>query len=145
MVDVSEKIGNKRTAKAYARMSLAKSLKAIDKVGNTAKGNIFETARLAGIMAAKKTPHLIPLCHVIPVDDVSVVFNITTEFVEIVSTVKSFSRTGVEMEALTAVTAAALTVYDMCKSADKNIMIEKICLLEKTGGKSGTWKRESKK
>ena len=102
-------------------------------------------ARVAGIMAAKKVPDFIPLCHTIPIDSITIEFDLTaTNFIKIIATVKSTGRTGVEMEALTAVTVAALTIYDMCKAVEKGMTITDIYLETKTGGKSGTYKRKKK-
>ena len=108
-----------------------------------AKGNVFETARLAGIMAAKKTYELIPLCHQLNLTSVKVDFkpDKRTNIVHIESRAKCEGQTGVEMEALTAASVAALTIYDMCKAVDKGMVISDIKLMKKTGGKSGTWKR----
>ena len=109
-----------------------------------AKGNVFETARIAGIMAAKKTAELIPLCHQLNLTSVSVEFKINNKVnkVEIEAKAKCSGQTGVEMEALTAVSVAALTIYDMCKAVDRAMIISDIKLMEKSGGKSGTWKRK---
>ena len=105
------------------------------------KGDVLGVARVAGIQAAKKTSDLIPLCHPLAVNFVSVDFRIRESHVEIETTVEIFGKTGVEMEALTACTVTALTIYDMCKAMDKSVTIEEIKLLEKTGGKSGDWER----
>ena len=105
------------------------------------KGDVLGVARVAGIQAAKKTSDLIPLCHPLAINFVSVDFRIQEKHVEIEATVKTFGKTGVEMEALTACSVAALTIYDMCKAMDKSVTIEEVKLLEKTGGKSGNWKR----
>jgi cyclic pyranopterin monophosphate synthase len=115
-----------------------------------AKGDVFEVARLAGIMAAKRTADLIPLCHPLPLDSVSVDFSFSSDgsaetaaVIRIDATVTCTAKTGVEMEALTVVSVAALTIYDMCKSVDRGITIERIQLNEKAGGRSGTWQRNS--
>ena len=108
------------------------------------KGDVLGVARVAGIQAAKKTSELIPLCHPLAINFASVDFRIRESCVEIQATVKTSGKTGVEMEALTACSVAALTVYDMCKSMDKSITIEEVKLLEKTGGKSGDWHRTEK-
>jgi len=110
--------------------------------GTTPKGNVYETARLAGIMSAKKTGELIPLCHPLPLSHVSVDFEPGEGRIRIISSVSTVAPTGVEMEALTAVNVAALTLYDMLKSQSKNMRIEGIRLLEKTGGESGTYKAD---
>ncbi len=142
MVDVSEKKVSARIARAraFVRLSL-KALEAIAEKG-LPKGDVFGVARVAGIMAAKKTPELIPLCHPLALTGIEVTLDAVEGGVLIESQVKTTDRTGVEMEALTAVTVAALTVYDMCKSIDKSVTIESVMLLEKAGGKSGEWKRD---
>jgi len=140
MVDVSEKAETDRTATAEALVLMQPETLALIQSGGIAKGDVFATARIAGIMAAKKTPELIPLCHPLPVTGVTVELapaDATTLRIE--ATVKTTGKTGVEMEALTAASIAALTVYDMCKAVEKGIRIEGIRLLEKHGGKSGSW------
>ena len=140
MVDVGDKAATDRTARAEAVVRLGPAIAAqLAETGSVAKGNVLETARLAGIMAAKRTAELIPLCHQIPLDLVEVTASLDVDSVRLESRVRCRHVTGVEMEAMTAVSVAALTVYDMCKAADKGIRIEHICLLEKTGGKSGEW------
>ena len=144
MVDVSGKASNLRTATAEALVRVgAEVARQLGENGATAKGNVMEVARLAGIMAAKRTDQLIPLCHSIPVDHVSVDATLEGETIRIEAVAKTSAKTGVEMEALTAASVAALTVYDMCKAAGKGIVIEHVRLLEKTGGKSGEWRRDS--
>ena len=141
MVDVSAKVANVRSATAEAIVRVGDQVAdVIRREGTTAKGNVLETARLAGIMAAKHTGQLIPLCHNIPVDRVSVDAALEDTVVRIEATAKTSAKTGVEMEALTAAAVAALTVYDMCKAVSKGIVIERVRLLEKTGGKSGDWR-----
>ena len=110
------------------------------KAGKMPKGDVLAAAQLAGIMAAKQTPHIIPLCHPVLIGDIKVEFNLDEEnnTVEITTTVKSIGKTGVEMEALTATAVTALTIYDMCKMIDQGIQIESIRLIRKSGGKSGT-------
>ena len=143
MVDVGDKATTDRTARAEAIVRLgARIAEQLRTTGETAKGNVMETARIAGIMAAKRTAELIPLCHQIPLDVVDISATIEDEVVRLKSRVRCRHTTGVEMEALTAVTVAALTVYDMCKAAGKGIVIERVRLLEKTGGKSGDWSAE---
>ncbi len=105
------------------------------------KGDVLGAARIAGIQAAKRTADLIPLCRPLLVGSVHVNFTIGDDHVEVEAQVETFDRTGVEMEALTACTVAALTVYDMCKSADRTMVVGDLCLWEKTGGRSGTWRR----
>ncbi|MGE5410787.1 MAG: cyclic pyranopterin monophosphate synthase MoaC [Clostridiales bacterium] len=144
MVDVTSKAESERTASAYAEVHLG--LDAFESVKNNSnkKGDVLSVARIAGIQAAKRTDELIPLCHNIFISSVDLTFelNIENKTIEITSLVKTVSRTGVEMEALTAVSIAALTIYDMCKAIDKAITISDICLLTKSGGKSGTYSRK---
>ena len=144
MVDISEKSVSVRVARAYAEVFV--SDKVFDRINqnNIAKGDVLATARIAGIQAAKKTSELIPLCHNILIDDVKVDFILNNEkkTVEINTEVKTTSKTGVEMEALTAASVSALTVYDMCKALDKSIKISNIKLLSKSGGKSGDYIRK---
>jgi len=141
MVDVGRKEDTKRRATASGKVSMSvETIEALKKQ-ELQKGDVLGVARVAGIQAAKKTSDLIPLCHPLAVNFVSVDFRIQESHVEIETVVEIFGKTGVEMEALTACTVAALTIYDMCKAKDKSITIEEIKLLEKTGGKSGNWKR----
>ena len=140
MVDVSEKAETARTAIAEAIVRMQPATLALIQAGGIAKGDVFATARIAGIMAAKKTHELIPLCHPLAITGVTV--DLAPEgdaAVRITATVKTTGKTGVEMEALTAASVAALTVYDMCKAVEKGIRIESVRLLEKHGGKSGDW------
>ncbi|OVE74960.1 molybdenum cofactor biosynthesis protein C [bacterium E08(2017)] len=144
MVDVGDKNITERTARAEAIIRLGSELtERLVSTGSVVKGGVLETARLAGIMAAKKTANLIPLCHQIQLSVVDIDSEFSGETLRLESYVRSTHTTGVEMEAMTAVTVAALTVYDMCKAATKGIVIERIRLLEKTGGKSGMWKAEA--
>lgn len=139
MVDVSEKEATVRTATASAEVVLSPAvLKALP---NNPKGDVFETARLAGIMAAKRTAELIPLCHPLPLRHVDVTVELCENGVSIGSKVTTKAVTGVEMEALVAVSVAALTVYDMCKALDKGIEIRHVVLESKSGGKSGDYRR----
>ena len=143
MVDTSQKPETLREARAsgQVRMQLA-TLQLIRDKG-LSKGDVLEVARLAGIQAAKRTGELIPLCHPLPITAAAVDFAFAgPDLLRIEAIVRVFGRTGVEMEALTAVSVAALTVYDMCKSVDKGMTIERIRLESKTGGKSGTFQRE---
>ena len=144
MVDVGGKAATSRAARATAvvRMSPATLTRIRDR--GFAKGDVLEVARLAGIMAAKKTSDLIPLCHPLPLDGVTLDFTFPDEgSVQVEVRAACTARTGVEMEALTAAAVASLTIYDMCKSIDRGMTIEGIELLEKTGGKSGHWSRPS--
>ncbi len=144
MVDVGNKPETERTARAEAIVRLGAVLaEQLGKTGEVAKGNVLETARLAGIMAAKKTAHLIPLCHPLSLNVVEIRATPAGETLHLESFVRCRGATGAEMEALTGVTVAALTVYDMCKAAGKGIVIERVRLLQKTGGKSGDWNAES--
>ncbi len=144
MVDVGAKPETDRLARASAQVRAAPATIALIRNKSLAKGDVLEVARLAGIMAAKKTSELIPLCHPLPLTSVAVDFEFEgNELLSIEATVRVTSRTGVEMEALTAVSIAALTVYDMCKSVDRAMTIERIQLEEKSGGKSGHYQREA--
>ncbi len=142
MVDVSGKKPARRTATASAVVSAAKDVIDALEGGGLPKGDAFAAARIAGILAAKKVPDLIPLCHGISVSSVSVDFRRKgPDSIEITAHAAAFDVTGVEMEAMTAASVAALTLYDMCKALDKGIVIGPVMLLEKTGGKSGTYRR----
>ncbi len=142
MVDVTKKDATERVAVAKGVVTMKPETLRLIGDKKIAKGDVLGVARVAGIMGAKNTPFLIPMCHPLNITSVSVNFKIDEENskVEIESRVKIFGKTGVEMEALTAVSTAALTIYDMCKSVDKEIVIGDICLLEKSGGKSGLFK-----
>ena len=141
MVDVSAKAVTTRTAVAYALVRMSPHvMKAIRALKNP-KGDPMEVARIAGIAAAKRTSEWIPLCHPLPISHIDVTPRLCKDGVEVHSRVTASAQTGVEMEALVAVTCAALTVYDMCKALDKGIEITEIRLLEKTGGKSGDYRR----
>jgi cyclic pyranopterin phosphate synthase len=144
MVDVGNKKATKRTAKASCTVLMNPStLEAISE-NKIKKGNVLTTAKIAGIFAAKKVDSLIPMCHSLPVDHIDIKFITKSDQgkLEIISSVSVNARTGAEMEALQAVAQAALTVYDMCKSVDRGMVISDIGLIEKSGGKSGLWKRE---
>jgi cyclic pyranopterin monophosphate synthase len=142
MVDTSAKAETQREARASGRVRMAAETLRLIRGRELAKGDVLEVARLAGIMAAKRTGELIPLCHPLPIHAAQVDFAFEgDEVLRIGATVKIFARTGVEMEALTAVSVAALTVYDMCKAVDRGMTIERIRLEAKTGGKSGTFQR----
>jgi cyclic pyranopterin monophosphate synthase len=142
MVDVSAKTANVREAEASAFVAM--SAQVLGALGGNPKGDPLETARLAGIMAAKKTSDLIPLCHPLPLSHIDVELRECENGIAISSKVKTTAETGVEMEALVAATIAALTVYDMCKAADKGIEIREIMLQRKSGGKSGEYVRKRK-
>ena len=141
MVDVGDKEVTRReaTAEAIVRMSSATLRAALS--GGLPKGDVFTTAKVAGILAAKRTPELIPLTHPLPVTHIEIEFESNPDegIVRIVSTVRCDGKTGVEIEAMTACSVAALTIYDMCKSAEKGIVIERVSLLRKSGGRSGFW------
>jgi cyclic pyranopterin phosphate synthase len=147
MVDVGAKPVTARVAVASGIVTMQRATWLLIRDRKAAKGDVREVARLAGIMAAKQTSNLIPLCHPLPLDSVEIEFlepaNSNAEQVElgIRATVRVTGRTGVEMEALTAVSVAALTVYDMCKSVDRAMVLGQICLEEKSGGKSGHYRR----
>ncbi|MDA8184048.1 MAG: cyclic pyranopterin monophosphate synthase MoaC [Acidimicrobiales bacterium] len=143
MVDVTPKEPTHRRALARCRVAMQPETTA--KVANNAinKGDVLGTARIAGIQAAKRTPDLIPMCHPLLVGAVHVNFTIGDDYVEVEAQVETVDRTGVEMEALSACAVAALTIYDMCKSADRSMTIGQLALWEKTGGSSGTWRRAS--
>jgi cyclic pyranopterin monophosphate synthase len=145
MVDVSTKAPSDRIAVAQAMISMSAET-FIKIVNNTVrKGNVFETARIAGIMAAKKTYELIPLCHPLAIRHIQIDFipNEQNHLIGIYATARVFDQTGVEMEAMTAASVAALAIYDMCKSYDKSMTITDICLIKKSGGKSGTYIRKT--
>ena len=147
MVDVSAKQPTLRTAIAAAEVRLSKELLAAIKSGGVAKGDVLGVARLAGIMAAKRTPELIPLSHPLDIHNVTVDFdmNEVAGIITVRCTVRAFERTGVEMEAMTGASLAALSIYDMCKGSDKSITIGEIKLLFKEGGKSGVYQRKAGK
>jgi len=143
MVDVTAKAITNRQAKARGSVTMEKATLDLIEKGQMTKGNVLGAAKIAGIMAAKKTGELIPLCHPLELTSIRLDLEIDRKKSRVVieSEVKTTGKTGVEMEALTAVSVAALTIYDMCKAADKKMVIGEIMLVEKTGGKSGTFKR----
>jgi cyclic pyranopterin phosphate synthase len=143
MVDVSDKAETERVATAQGSVIMQPATLALIKDGGVKKGDVLSVARLAGIMGAKKTPDLIPLCHPLALTSVQVDLTLdeARNAVDITATCKLVGKTGVEMEALTAVSVAALTVYDMCKAVDKGMQIVDIRLTHKSGGKSGTYER----
>ncbi len=141
MVDVGDKAPTRRVAVAAATVRTRPDV--VDRIANNelAKGDVLGVARVAGIMAAKKTHELIPLCHPLRIDQVAVELRLDGDAIRIRATVSAFDRTGVEMEAMTAVSVAALAVYDMCKAVDREMRIEGVCLEEKSGGRSGHFVR----
>ncbi len=143
MVDVGDKAVTVRVAVAAGEVRMAPATLAVLRAGTAPKGDVLAAARIAGIMAAKRTPELIPLCHALLLTHVGVDFVLDEgeSRVQIEATVRCKGQTGVEMEALTAVSVAALTLYDMVKAIDKEMVIGAICLLEKRGGQSGEWRR----
>lgn len=142
MVDVGGKAVTRRRAVARGVVSMNPATAAAIAGGTLPKGDVLAVARVAGIQAAKRTSDLVPLCHPLPLTAVAVELEVTGSAVEITATVETTGQTGVEMEALTAVSVAALTVYDMCKSADKEMSIGEVALWEKSGGRSGEYRRQ---
>ena len=138
MVDIAQKPVTERQAITRGMVRMKPATLSRLKQGKMAKGDVLAVAQVAGIMAAKQTSQVIPLCHPLPIDEVKVEFKFREEGVEITAGVKSTAKTGVEMEALTAVAVAALTIYDMCKAVERGIIIEGIRLVRKSGGRSGT-------
>ena len=138
MVDVSLKALTEREAVAKGLVVMKTETLSMIKDGKMPKGDVLATAQVAGIMAAKQTSLIIPMCHPLMLNEIKVEFSLSQQSVEITATVKCTGKTGVEMEALTAVTASALTIYDMCKMVERGITIENIRLVKKSGGKSGT-------
>lgn len=144
MVDVAAKSNTLRSATAQARVQLNRQAYTLLHASANSKGEVFNTARIAGVLAAKRCAELIPLCHSLPLSFAGIDF-FTDDAncrITIQATCRTNYKTGVEMEAMTACSVAALTVYDMCKAADKGIVIEQVQLIHKTGGKSGEWKRD---
>jgi cyclic pyranopterin phosphate synthase len=137
MVDIGAKPATERTATARVRVAMQPATAALIQSGGAKKGDVLGVARIAGIMAAKRTAELIPLCHPLPICAVSLELEVAGDAVEIEATVRTTGQTGVEMEALTAASVAALTVYDMCKSVDRFMRIEALRVTHKAGGKSG--------
>jgi len=142
MVDVADKAATAREAIAECTVRMAPETIAAIRAG-TAKGDALQVARVAGIMAAKRTPDLIPLCHPLPISSVTVDFDFVEGGVRVTTRVRVTAQTGVEMEALTAASVAGLTLIDMVKAVEKGVYIENVRLLEKSGGRSGTWKRQA--
>jgi cyclic pyranopterin phosphate synthase len=141
MVDVTPKEPTHRRAMARCRVFMQPETTAMVASNAVTKGDVLAVARVAGIQAAKQTPNLIPLCHQLTVGSIYVNFNIGDDNIEIEAQVETVDRTGVEMEAMTACSVAALTIYDMCKSTDRSMTIGELALWEKTGGRSGVWRR----
>ena len=141
MVDVTPKEATHRRAVARGRVYMQPDTTSLIARGAITKGDVLAVARVAGIQAAKRTSDLIPLCHPLLVGAVLVNFRIEDDYIEVEAHVDTVDRTGVEMEALTAVSVACLTIYDMCKSADRSMVIGEVTLWEKTGGRSGTYRR----
>lgn len=141
MVDVGDKPVTSRRAIARAVVRMSSATAALVADGTAPKGDVVAAARFAGIAAAKRTGELIPLCHPLPLDAVDVDLEVEGESVTITTSARATARTGVEMEALTAAAVAALTVYDMVKGVEKGVAIERVELIEKSGGRSGTWRR----
>jgi cyclic pyranopterin phosphate synthase len=143
MVDVTDKAATDRRARAQAVVTMARETFELIQDQKVKKGNVLETARIAGVMGAKKTSDLIPMCHPLKLTHVQVDFfpDAATHSIRIEATARILDQTGVEMEALSAASVAALTIYDMCKAYDRGMIISDVLLLEKSGGKSGHWKR----
>ena len=142
MVDIGKKGATVREAMVEAKVYLRAPVVAAIKKKRIPKGDVLEVARVSGILAAKKTPQLIPLCHPIPIEYAEIDFAFGKKEIKIKATIRGRAKTGMEMEALVAASMAALTIYDMCKPLDKDIVISDIKLVKKTGGKSGTYKRK---
>lgn len=140
MVDVAGKAITAREAVARGRIAMSREAAAAIREGSVKKGDVLATARIAGIMAAKRTAELIPLCHPLPLTRVTIDLDLDAYGVTVTATAATEGKTGVEMEALTAVSVALLTLYDMAKALDKGMILGDICLLAKTGGKSGDWR-----
>lgn len=144
MVDVSDKADSAREAVAIGSISMKKETLERIQLGSIKKGDVLSVAQVGGIMASKNTPIIIPMCHPIMISGCDISFRLDTEKskIDITATTKTVGKTGVEMEALTAVSVAALTIYDMCKAIDKEMIIENIMLIKKSGGKSGIFERK---
>lgn len=142
MIDIAEKEITQREAVVEATLLMKPEIIELIRNKKIPKGDVLEAAKIAGILAAKKTPDIIPLCHPIPIDFVQIDIDLKEREIKIITIVKGKAKTGVEMEAFTAVSVAALTVYDMCKAMDREITISHIRLIKKTGGKSGMYVRE---
>lgn len=140
MVDVGDKEGSRRRAVAAAELMVGEQIIEAIRSGATPKGDVFATARIAGIMAAKRTAELVPLCHSLALDHIAVDFRVECDRIHIEATAATRAATGVEMEALTAVTVAGLTLYDMLKALSKGMVLERVRLVEKSGGRSGDYR-----
>jgi len=145
MIDVGQKPPTERVAVARARLRMSKATRARVAAGEVEKGDVLAAARLAGVMAAKRTPDLIPLCHPISLSAVDMQVKLTASGLEAVASVHTVDRTGVEMEALTAAAAACLTAYDMLKRYEQGMVLESVELLEKRGGRTGTWRATARR
>ena len=143
MVDVGAKADTRRRAVALGLLRMAPATATLVASGHAAKGDVLGVARVAGIMGAKRTADLVPLCHPVALTHVSVQFRCGRDHVEVTACAETHGPTGVEMEALTAASVALLTVYDMCKAVDRGMQVESLGLLEKEGGRSGHWRRET--
>lgn len=142
MVDVTQKGDTEREAVAKSKVIMKPATLQLIKAGGLEKGDVLSVAKIAGIMAAKQTPHLIPLCHPLLINNIAVEFDLAgDDSIEITARVKSTGKTGVEMEALVAASVSALTIYDMCKAVDRAMTVAEIYLQSKSGGKSGTYRR----
>lgn len=144
MVDVGEKQDTNRCATAYAKIEIKKETLELITSGKIKKGDVLAVAQVGGIMGAKKTSEIIPMCHNIFISGCDINFKVIENGIEIFATAKTFGKTGIEMEALTAATVAALTIYDMCKAVDKEMVIKEVMLIHKNGGKSGEYIKEIK-
>jgi len=142
MVDVGSKDDTNREATAFARIKMNKETISMIRDGQMKKGDVLSVAQVGGIMGAKRTSDIIPMCHNIFISGVDIDFKLNEEEIEIRAVAKTRGKTGIEMEALTAVSVAALTIYDMCKAVDKEMVISDIMLIKKTGGKSGDYERK---
>lgn len=145
MIDVGSKDITKREAVVRGKVFLKPSVIQVIRKKKLPKGDVLEAAKIAGILAAKKTPDIIPLCHPIPIEYATIEFLIKKTHIEIIATIRGRTRTGVEMEAFTAAAVSAITIYDMCKSLDRSIVVGPIELAKKSGGKSGTYVRKTKR
>lgn len=142
MVDVGDKADTRRVAVAKGRIRMQPATVEVIRNGTASKGDVLGVAQVAGIMAAKNTPQIIPMCHPLMLTGTDITFDVLDDAIDITATVKTTGKTGVEMEALTAVSAAALTIYDMVKAMDRGMVIENIQVESKEGGASGTWERQ---